>query len=158
MCYGIYNSPSPSYLLRADRPLDEKISYEPHQYLSVTLTSNIASGATGVVHGAMLKFLSDGGKTHNMPVIVKFSMKAPQKKKLRHEYSIYERLASSHIQGIPRMLGLFEDHDSDTLALVMTHTGTSLVTLHREKDKIVVEEPQRFGPFSYIIIRANKYS
>lgn len=141
MCYGIYNSPSPSYFLRAET--SGKASYEPHEYWSVTLTSLIASGATGVIHGATLKLLGAGGKPHEIPVVVKFAMEEKQKKSLSHEYSIYKRLAPSRIQGIPRAFGLFKDHGSDVVALVMTHVGTALVTLH-EEDPIIVKEPQRF--------------
>ncbi|KAF9461072.1 hypothetical protein BDZ94DRAFT_1299452 [Collybia nuda] len=142
LCYGIYNSSSPSFFLRSGQPRTGKTNFRVHEYLSVTLTSEIATGATGVVHGATLKFLSGKGEVGNMTVVVKFSMKPDQQKKLRHEYSVYEELASSHVKGVPRAIGLFEDHNSDVLALVMTHTGTCLSDLYPES-RFVVEEPQR---------------
>ncbi|KAF9461070.1 kinase-like domain-containing protein [Collybia nuda] len=143
MSYGVYNSPCPSFFLRSGRPQRDSSVFEPHEYISVTLNSEIAAGATGVVHEATLKFLSDKGKVHMMPVVVKFSMKRDQQKRLRHEYAIYQHLASSYVKGVPRVIGLFEDQNSDMIALVMTHTGTSLSSLYPGEIQLVVQDPQR---------------
>jgi hypothetical protein len=105
MCYGVYNSPSPSFFLCSGQSKGVKTSYEPHQYLSVTLTSSdIAEGATGVVHGATLNLLSEDGAIRSLSVVVEFATKPHQQKKLRH--GIDQRLALSRVQGIPRVFGL----------------------------------------------------
>ncbi|KAF9464919.1 hypothetical protein BDZ94DRAFT_1307629 [Collybia nuda] len=125
MQYGVYNSPSPSYFLRSGRLQSDN---------TVPL---------GLVHEATLKYLADGGKVCSMSVVVKFSLEPDRQKRLRHEYTIYEHLASSHVKGVPHVIGLFEDHNSDMLALVMTHAGTCLSSLYPGKMQFVVEEPQR---------------
>jgi hypothetical protein len=145
MRHGIYNSPVPATFVRSGcrRPTPDE-PQGPHHYISLIITSAIAGGATGHVHAATLEFLSLDNKSRNLPAAVKFAFEPQQKQRMRHEFSIYQHLAVSGIKGIPVPFGLFEDLESDTLALLMTHTGSSLTTLHPEDLQIKISEPQRF--------------
>jgi hypothetical protein len=102
-------------------------TYTPHQYMILDVASKIAAGATGVVHNATLQVLTEADGVRSLEVVVKFAFKSRQQRKLRHEFSIYEHLASPKVDGIPFVFGLFEDTESATLALVMTHVGLCLL-------------------------------
>ncbi|KAF8074526.1 hypothetical protein FPV67DRAFT_585531 [Lyophyllum atratum] len=126
--YGIYNSPAPASFLRF-RCVSKDI-YTPDEYFTVVLTSRIEAGATGVAHGARLKCVDSDGQTRHLDVVVKLSFGLEETKRLRHEFSIYQHLAILGIvEGIPFIYGLFEDMESNTVALVMSHVGTALITL-----------------------------
>ncbi|GLB43189.1 hypothetical protein LshimejAT787_1300900 [Lyophyllum shimeji] len=136
--YGVYNSPAPASFVRSKTK--KRKSYGPDEYFSLVLTSEIASGATGIAHEAQLKVLV-GGSTRSLGVVVKLSFKLEQLERLRHEVSIYEHLAARGVrEGIPFVFGLFEDTETDTLALVMSHVGECLWTLWPDpcayKDKV----------------------
>jgi hypothetical protein len=60
-------------------------------------------------------------------VVVKFAFEREQQKRLRHESSIYEHLTSREIDNMPTVFGLFEDTESDILAIIMTHVGVCLL-------------------------------
>ncbi|KAF8074046.1 hypothetical protein FPV67DRAFT_783384 [Lyophyllum atratum] len=125
--YGVYNSPAPASLLRTHSI--QKDTYGPEEYFSIVFTSRIAGGATGVAHGATLRLLAADGEVRCVDVVVKLSFKSAQKERLRHEYTIYEHLATRGVKGIPFVYGLFEDVETDTMALVMSHVGTALKSL-----------------------------
>ncbi|KAG6908551.1 hypothetical protein DXG01_004184 [Tephrocybe rancida] len=145
--YGAYNSPSPASFLRLGT--SPRKTYNADQYLSVVLTSRIASGATGVVHGAQLNILVDG-KTRNLDVVVKLAYKPERIKRMRHEYGVYMHLASRGVvTGIPAVFGLFEDVESDTVALIMSHVGTCLWTL-RPDPKIIDVKVTETAKASYL--------
>jgi hypothetical protein len=111
--------------------------------MSLVVGTEIASGATGVVHNASLEVSTASDGVQHLKVVVKFALKTKQQSSLRHEFSIYEHLASSEVKHIPTVFGLFEDTESDTLALVMTHVGTCLLDRHPGVSKIIVPEPER---------------
>ncbi|KAF8074528.1 hypothetical protein FPV67DRAFT_585695 [Lyophyllum atratum] len=125
--YGVYNSPAPASFLRTHSI--QKETYGPEEYLSIILTSRIAGGATGVAHGATLRLLASDGEVRCVDVVVKLSFKSEQRERLRHECTIYEHLEKQGVEGIPFVYGLFEDVETDTIALVMSHVGTALITL-----------------------------
>ncbi|KAF8074525.1 hypothetical protein FPV67DRAFT_1445583 [Lyophyllum atratum] len=125
--YGVYNSAAPASFLRTHSIQHD--TYGPEEYLSIVLTSRIAGGATGVVHGAILRLLSSDGEVRSVDVVVKLSFKSEQREHLRHEHTVYEHLATRGVEGIPFVYGLFEDVETDTIALVMSHVGTALKTL-----------------------------
>jgi hypothetical protein len=79
--------------------------------------------------------------------VVKFAFKPQQQQRLRHEFSIYEHLTSSEVEGIPMVFGLFEDTESDTLALVMTHVGICLLDRKPKVSKIIVPASERLVVF-----------
>jgi hypothetical protein len=61
--YGVHNSPAPASFLREGTSLStSEQTYTPHQYVVLDVASEIAAGATGVVHNATLQVLtaSDG--------------------------------------------------------------------------------------------------
>jgi hypothetical protein len=137
--HGVYNSPAPASFLRTGKPLSTvSQTYSPRQYMSLVVSTEIAAGATGVVHNATLEVSTTSDGIRSLKVVVKFSFERRQQKKLRHEFSIYEHLASSRINGIPTVFGLFEDTESDTLALVMTHVGICLLDRGPDASKITV--------------------
>ncbi|KAF5369652.1 hypothetical protein D9615_010246 [Tricholomella constricta] len=125
--YGVYNSPAPASFVRSKTR--RKTRYKSDEYLSIILTSEIASGATGVAHVAELKVLV-AGRTLSSAAVVKLAFEPEQIQRLRHEFSIFQHLKSRGVvEGIPFIFGLFEDVETDALALVMTHVGTCLLTL-----------------------------
>ncbi|KAG6907650.1 hypothetical protein DXG01_008100 [Tephrocybe rancida] len=123
--YGIYNSPAPASFLRLRHI--RKDMYTPSQYFKVVISSKIAAGATGTIHGADVEFL-DGTIVRRAKAVVKLSFGSEQSARMRHEFSVYEHLRSCGVvSGIPVVYGLFEDLESDVLALVMSHVGRALV-------------------------------
>ncbi|KAG6817135.1 hypothetical protein H0H87_012326 [Tephrocybe sp. NHM501043] len=126
--HGPYNSPAPSSLLRVvDGAVSPKSDYKPHEYFRITLTSTIACGTTGDAHRATIDLLGLDGKTLSLPdVVAKLAFTVVQRKRLRHEFEVYSRLMTAGAQGVPRMFGLYEDVETEALALVMEHAGVSL--------------------------------
>jgi hypothetical protein len=148
LLYGSYNSPAPASFLRVGKSHSTASqTYTPDQYISLVVGSEIASGATGVVHNASLEVLTASDGVKRLKVVVKFALRTEQQSRLRHESSIYKHLASSEVKGIPSVFGLFEDTESDTLALVMTHVGICLLDRKPKVLKITVPDPQRFVVF-----------
>lgn len=145
--YGYFNSPAPASFLRVGK-LHSTVSqtHAPDEYMSLVVDSEIAAGATGVAHNASLEILTSDG-VHCLRVVVKFALRPQQQARLRHEFSIYEHMASSEVKGIPKVFGLFKDTESDTLGLVMTHVGTCLLDREPTALKIIVREPERSVAF-----------
>ncbi|KAG5637244.1 hypothetical protein H0H81_005289 [Sphagnurus paluster] len=145
--YDVYNSPALSSFVRFNHP--EKTSYGPQEYLSIVLTSQIAAGATGIAHEGQLKLLASDEKVRSVKVVVKLAFGAEQNERLRHEFDIYEHLVAGGVAGgIPIIYGLFEDVESDAVALgVMTHVGNSLWSLKPDKkdpeSKAHIPEPAK---------------
>ncbi|GLB43199.1 hypothetical protein LshimejAT787_1301000 [Lyophyllum shimeji] len=137
MRYGIYNSPAPASFLRLH--CIRKKTYTSDEYLTVVLTSRIAAGATGVAHDAHLEVLDVDRRARRLDVVVKLAFEPEQTKRLRHEFSIYEHLASRGVvEGIPVIYGLFEDLESEAVALVMSNVGTALITLLPDDSRYAV--------------------
>ncbi|KAG6818446.1 hypothetical protein H0H93_004864, partial [Arthromyces matolae] len=128
MQYDKFNSPVPASFLRHNlTPKLDKSTYAATEYFILTLTSFIGDGSTGDVHGASIEFLGMDGTVHSFHnVVVKFAFHPAQRRRLQHEFKIYEKLKLSGITCVPHILGLFEDIEGNTLALVMTHAGKSL--------------------------------
>ncbi|KAG6814161.1 hypothetical protein H0H87_008746 [Tephrocybe sp. NHM501043] len=123
--YGIYNSPAPASFLRLN--CTRKGTYMASEYIKVVVTSKIAAGATGTVHGADVEVM-DGTTVRRLNAVVKLAFGAQERERMRHEFTIYEHLASRGVtEGIPAVYGLFEDLESDVLALVMSYVGSALV-------------------------------
>ncbi|KAG6902031.1 hypothetical protein C0995_005364 [Termitomyces sp. Mi166 len=149
--HGPYNSTVPSSFLRVDRAeFTPKSKFKPVDYFCITVTSELSWGATGDTHAAVIDFLGSDGKTLSFPhVVVKFAFADSQKKRLRHEFHVYTHLMASGARGIPHMFGLFEDVETEALALVMEHVGSSLwdcrVPDKTDRLHITISESERAG-------------
>ncbi|GLB43209.1 hypothetical protein LshimejAT787_1301100 [Lyophyllum shimeji] len=132
-----FNSPAPASFLPAGLPrAARKAVYTSHEYIYLTLTSKIGGGATGDVHAAAIELYADGTAYSLSDVVVKLAFEAGQRKRMRHEFEVYEHLKSSGVTGIPHVFGLFQDVEGDTLALVMSNVGTSLWDRRPDKEDI----------------------
>lgn len=125
---GSYNSTSPSSLIRVDETKPEpKSKYKPHEYFRITITSELAYGTTGDAHIARIDLLGSDGKPLSFSnVVIKLSFGELQKKRLWHEFCVYDHLMSAGARGVPYIFGLFEDIETEALALVMENVGLSL--------------------------------
>ena len=142
--YKNYNSSAPASFFRVEKSLSiTNQTYAPDQYASLVVGSEIATGATGIVHIASLEIFTTSEGVHRLKVVVKFALEPQQQSRLRNEYSVYQHLMSSRVKGIPSVFGLFKDTESDTLALVMTHVGICLLDRKPEGAKTVVRDPER---------------
>ncbi|KAF8954477.1 hypothetical protein BDZ97DRAFT_1864931 [Flammula alnicola] len=139
--YGAYQSPAPSSFIRLepscapgfnDLPFEipnRKMTYSPSQYISLTLSEPMGYGAIGVAHRGSAVIELESGRTFSHTLVVKFvfSMDEDARNKLRHEFSIYQHLASAGcVEGILCVYGLFEDIESGALALIMDDGGVTL--------------------------------
>ncbi|KAG6827676.1 hypothetical protein H0H92_010807 [Tricholoma furcatifolium] len=84
--------------------------------------------ATGDAHNATIELLASNGEVLSLPnVVVKIAFKKVQQDRLRNEFHIYEHLMSANVKSIPYVFGLFEDHESKAMALIMTNIGTCIL-------------------------------
>ncbi|KAG6879805.1 hypothetical protein C0992_011356 [Termitomyces sp. T32_za158] len=152
MHYDVYNSPVPASFVRAGTK--RKRSYGADEYFKLILTSEIGSGATGVVHDAHLE-VQVGGHTLRIGVVVKLAFTPEEVESMRHEFSVYEHLALRGVQeGIPLVFGLFEDVETNAMALVMNHVGRSLWDLRTDLDAIQVKVSSSVRD-AYLMILSN---
>ncbi|KAG6829370.1 hypothetical protein H0H87_011606 [Tephrocybe sp. NHM501043] len=122
-----YNSQVPASFLRIQRTRKNKTVYKPEEYFCITLTASLGVGGTGDAHEGVIDLMEPGGATLSLSsIVVKFAFESDERRRLRHEYKVYEHLKTSGVKGIPHHFGLFKDAEGDTLALVMTKTGTPL--------------------------------
>ncbi|KAJ7155836.1 hypothetical protein C8R46DRAFT_1295925 [Mycena filopes] len=137
--YKCYNSPAPASLLRirpcvayatepssAFRPPKLKKAYAIHECISLTVVSEINTGATSIVHAAILKLELKNGETLSMDVVVKIAILPFQREKMKHEYAVYLHLGPSNIKGLPEVYGLFDDVQGTATVMVMSACGQSL--------------------------------
>jgi hypothetical protein len=139
--YGIYDSPVPACFIRQTAPTSSdakkstpwfppqspgtKQKFQPDECMVLILTSEVAEGATGIIHDAKLQVhTSDGYLTGD--VVIKLALHPDQKASLLNEYSIYQHLASKHVNGIQTVLGIFDYKGQGPSILIMTHGGTCL--------------------------------
>jgi hypothetical protein len=136
--YDMYDSPTPGTFLRSAPaitkgrqnpallcPRDIK-NYRAEDCHSITITSEIGRGATGVVHRGMLNVESSRGFM-TLGVVVKLAFDREQRVALKNEYEIYRLLRSKRIvNGIATVLGLFDDFEGGPSALVMLDAGEPL--------------------------------
>ncbi|KAJ6605984.1 hypothetical protein B0H10DRAFT_2075472 [Mycena sp. CBHHK59/15] len=126
LSYGIYNSASPASFIRygptlfptISAPPPKKLggSYAATEYFTLTLGPDIATGATGAVHEAILEVKAKGGEV----------LTQNQQERMRNEFLVYEKLAGSNVIGVPAVFGIFDDIEGTANALVMNHCGNSL--------------------------------
>ena len=136
--YGIYNTPFPLFFMRlpSSKPPGSgvltppasprrKPVFRPDERLMLVVTSEIADGATGIVHGGVLEIESSGSCVF-LDVVVKLAFTDRQQDSLKHEYSIYQHLVSRRVGGIPTPLGLFDTPGDGPSALLMTLNGAPI--------------------------------
>jgi hypothetical protein len=141
--------PSLSPAIAPSPPRKAKDTYNSHEYFTLVLTSPIAEGATGIVHGATLELeTSDASLTEE--VVVKLAFLDEQQERMRNEYAIYQHLARANVAGIPKVLGLFEDLEGGSMALVMNNAGVSLCEQRADRDgKVKVSASERCVTHTY---------
>ncbi|KAF9021586.1 hypothetical protein BDZ89DRAFT_1137933 [Hymenopellis radicata] len=115
---GIYNSPTPSILLKAGQPRLAK--YTSNSYLTLVLGSRLGRGATGDVYTGIVP------KAKHGPVVVKLATTFERLCRLRHEYSIYTHLHAAGVKCIPRVFGYYQDAYRNVGALVLSNGGQNL--------------------------------
>jgi hypothetical protein len=136
--YGIYNSTIPAPFIRAV-PVTSPVlaiptppsSTQRRQVLQATerlmlvVTSEIDTGATGVVHGGTLE-VELPGRCLTLDIVIKLAFDDQQQERLTHEDSIYRYLISKGVEGIATPLGLFNSFEDGPSALLMTYNGISI--------------------------------
>lgn len=87
----------------------------------------IGNGATGITHSAKIEITTLDNRDVEHEVVIKFAFSDEQQERMQHEYSIYDHMESAGIRnGVPEIYGLFKDMEGNTMALVMSHAGTSM--------------------------------
>ncbi|KAG6860909.1 hypothetical protein C0995_006163 [Termitomyces sp. Mi166 len=120
----------------------DRLTYKPHEYFCITLTSPLGTGATGNAHEGIIDLMEPSGDSLSLPnIVVKFAFRPDERQRLRHEFKVYEHSKSIRVTGIPHHFGLFKDVESDTLALVMTNGGTCLLDRKPRPDPDVYDPP-----------------
>jgi hypothetical protein len=134
----VFNSAAPASFLRAGRSLSPdlgppskvprmKRKYSASESVIITLRTTIGSGATGVLYDSTLQVHTIKAGLLSQEIVVKIAFEATQRSRMRHEYDMYQHLASSGVEGcIPRVYGLFEDVEGGATALLMNHVGKTL--------------------------------
>ncbi|KAG6827370.1 hypothetical protein H0H92_012085 [Tricholoma furcatifolium] len=149
--HGPYKSSVPSSFLKVNGANGApQRKYRPDEYFHVTITSKIAYGTTGDVHAATVELPVPGGKDISFPsAVVKLAFDDIQKKRLRHEYHVYGRLMSKDAHGVPCIFGLYEDIETEALALVMENAGSTLWDCRlpdkTERCKITISAAEKEG-------------
>jgi hypothetical protein len=130
--YGIYYSPVPAAFIRVLAPMLPMPPPSPQHRrvfqadeLVLVITSEIGTGATGIVHGGTLE-VELAGQCVSLDIVAKLAFSRHQKERLAHENEIYLYLNERHIRGIPTSLGLFSSIDGGPSALLLTYNGVCI--------------------------------
>jgi len=130
--YGIYDSPVPAAFIRVLVPMPIpppspqcRRVFQADERLVLVITSEIGTGATGIVHGGTLEVELPGQRL-SLTVVAKLAFSDHQKERLVHENAIYRYLSSRRIRGIPTLLGLFSSPGGGPSALLLTNNGVSI--------------------------------
>ena len=91
----------------------------------LVITSEIGTGAIGIVHGGTLE-VELPGQCVSLAVVAKLVFSDHQIEWLVHENAIYHYLSLRHIRGIPTILGLFSSLSGGPSALLLTYNGGSI--------------------------------
>ncbi len=152
--YGVFNSSAPTILHRIghsaesqSRPTIEERKYGPGDYFHLTLTSEIAEGATGKVHDAKIEVQASDGRVYGCEAVVKVALGNSQRQRLRHEYAVYRYMALKKVNCVASVYGLFEDAANEATVLAMSRVGTSLVEQphYREHWEVSLTKEQKYA-------------
>ena len=126
--FGIYDSPVPATFVRAiPSPFVKPAPLmSSNEYMTLVLSSELAQGATGVVHGGTLE-METLEQRISLDIVAKLAFGEDQRENLKHEFSTYCHLASKGVKNLPTLLGLFEDVEDGALALLLTPAGVPIV-------------------------------
>lgn len=143
-----FDSPSPSCFIRIGTTCvrglfqegftapPRRTLYNTSQYMTAKLRSPFGRGAIGVAHRATIELAGPTGETIQHQCIVKFAFAEEARAALKKEFDMYQHLAKKDVvSGVIRVHGLFEDTETDTLALIMDYGGYSLRRREFEDDK-----------------------
>ncbi|KAF5309238.1 hypothetical protein D9619_012713 [Psilocybe cf. subviscida] len=142
-----FNSPSPSCFTRIGSSCvrglfnehftapPRRTLYSTSQYMTARLRPPIGRGAIGIAHRATLAVTSTLSKSLEHDCLVKLAFTEEGRAALKKEFDIYQHLSKKDVvSGILRVHGLFEDTETDTLALIMDYGGYSLRRRELEED------------------------
>ena len=121
--FGRYNSSSPSILLAPG--VETAVQYKGSEYLSIIIRERLGQGAIGEVFRATIQPERTNSPEY-CPVIVKLATSLKRMCRLRHEYSIYMHLEAQDIEGVPRLLGYYQDASQNVAALILHDLGRPL--------------------------------
>jgi hypothetical protein len=126
--FGIYDSPVPATFVRVTPPPFVKPTplMSPNGCMTLVVSSELAQGATGVVHGGTLEMKTLEQRI-SLDIVAKLAFGEDQRENLKHEFSTYCHLTSKGVKNIPTLLGLFEDVEDGALALLLTPAGVPIV-------------------------------
>ncbi|KAG6808027.1 hypothetical protein H0H92_005642 [Tricholoma furcatifolium] len=123
-----FNSFSSSSFLRVGAKPVSRLRYEPRRYFRLLLASKLEEGATADAHNATIEVLAPNGEVLSLSnVVVKIAFDKDQQDRLTNEFHIYQHMMSANVKSIPYVFGLFEDHQSKSMALIMTNVGTCIL-------------------------------
>ncbi|KAG6900138.1 hypothetical protein C0995_004181, partial [Termitomyces sp. Mi166 len=129
--YLHYNSFAPSSFWENSKsdskPKKSDYICDAQDYFVVTLTSPLCDGSTGHAHRASLEFLGRDGKPRICSdIVVKLATEPKAIARLQNEYKVYEHLKAFGVKGIPRVFGIYHDHEVNATILVMSDVGKAL--------------------------------
>jgi len=134
--YGVFDSVNPSQFICHSNPTGTFPTEQPHLHALVTLTSKIAEGATGHVHGGILEV-----EDVKLPIVMKIGFGPEEVQQLQYEHHIYDLLYKAGVQ-VSTVYGLFKEdyEDSDATGLIMSYGGSNLEKLSKvtKKQRCVV--------------------
>ncbi|TFK71953.1 hypothetical protein BDN72DRAFT_957677 [Pluteus cervinus] len=144
--YPPLNSPTPAACLKIGQslaphvleatPYEWKTQFDTADCFTITLHSIFASGTNGHIHAGTLEVVADG-QTLRHDVLIKVATHSQPRKRLVREFSMYKRLWTHKVTGVPAIYGLFEDYDNLATLLVMERAGVSL----RHRQTGTIEDP-----------------
>jgi serine/threonine protein kinase len=125
---GYFSSPCPAAFFR----LGSLVPSLPHTFtrlecIEVVLVGYIGNGASGEVYNAILQISTASGAIQTCSVVAKFAFLPEKRKRLRREYNIYLHLQEKGVvEGIPAVLGLFQDLETRAVVIIMQDVGDYL--------------------------------
>ncbi|TFK59290.1 hypothetical protein BDN72DRAFT_966105 [Pluteus cervinus] len=143
--YPPFDSPSPATCLKIGQSLSTQVvdtvsynwktQFDHAECCSITLDSVFSEGTAGLIHKGVLEVIT-GDQTLRQEVLIKVATLPQPRKRLVREFTMYQRLWTHKVEGIPEIYGLFEDYDNLATLLVMERAGVSL----RHRQTVYVEE------------------
>ncbi|TFK63611.1 hypothetical protein BDN72DRAFT_309176 [Pluteus cervinus] len=132
-CDGHLQSPVPSCCIRSggalspfapesaqDSAIEWKGSYQPRECFTLLLSSPYSQiGGTGRVFKAQLEITLATGRKLLRDVVAKVAVHEEARKRMRHEYKVYQHLWQHNVKRIPEIYGLFQDYNNLADILVL---------------------------------------